>query len=340
MYKRLIRIALTGLLVIYIYSCEKDGANDKVEIVPESSVPDENTPPRASSQSFEIEENAMVGLLIGKIVAEDSENDKLQFTMNTVDGLVLDNNSGELTTAKGAEFLDYETTDTFEFEVSISDGKNSIKTKITLIIIDVEDGPLTNFEKDIITGFKHQILSNSTDFPLFKRSTTAKIYYSGAVTPGLKAVTSSSIQAYNEMFTDGFKIELVNDSLAANVQLYSSTVAELKQKWPGFGELADENPGIGGIAEIGGGRIWIADYAHNKPTMLHEMGHMIGLLHAPTSQCGSLPEENSIMCGGVVKSKFNLSYQFFNPNNFSPSRDNSAVSYFVCSQFLGSPGKA
>lgn len=71
---------------------------------------------------------------------------------------------------------------------------------------------------------------------------------------------------------------------------------DLADKWPDFYELALDNPGLGGIA--GGDQIWIADYAHNAPTLKHEMGHMIGLAHSPQSQC-AFGSDNSIMCGGV-----------------------------------------
>jgi len=38
--------------------------------------------------------------------------------------------------------------------------------------------------------------------------------------------------------------------------------------------------------------------------------------------------------------RYKLHHHLSNPNNFLPRSDNSAVSYFVFSQFLGSPGKA
>jgi len=298
MMKQTIRILIINLLVIMLISCEKD-KEETNETIPEVSKPEENTPPKINSQSFEVEEDASQGTYIGEILAQDDESDPLTFSIPNIEGLILDSNSGELTTAKNADFLDYETNEEFEFEVTVSDGKSSSKTQITLLIIDTDDGPLTNFEKNIVAGFKFQIFSNLTDFPLNKRTNTAKIYYSGLVTSSLRSTASNSIKDFNEMFTDGFKIEVVADSLSANVQLFSSTIEDLNNKWPDFGEVAKENPGLGGIAEIGGGRIWIADYAQNNATMKHEMGHMIGLLHARADHCDGEPELNSIMCGGV-----------------------------------------
>lgn len=296
--KTIVRIILPCFVFGLFNSCSSE-SSAPVEVVREEPKAEENLPPSISGQSFEIEENSVSGTMVGTIAAQDPENNPLTFSMSKIEGLVLDTNAGTLTIAKGADFLDYETNEEFEFEVSVSDGKSSVKTKIVLIITDVDDGPLTNFEKRIIDGFKFEILGNSTDFPLYKWSSTAKIYYSGDVTPGLKAVTSNSIKAYNELFTDGFKIEIVNDSLDANVQLHSSSIADLKELWPDFGAIADDNPGLGGIAEIVGGRIWIADYAQNIRTMKHEMGHMVGLSHSPAGQCGGTAEQNSIMCGGV-----------------------------------------
>ncbi len=297
MKKYLIFILPCIIFVLFI-GCSDD-SSEPVEVIKEEQKAEENAPPTIIGQSFEVEENTISGTLIGTIEAQDAENNPLVFSMSPIEGLVLDSKKGTLTTAKGADFLDYETNSEFKFEVSVSDGKATAKSTITLILINVEDGPLTNFEKGIVDGFKTQILANSTEFPLFKRTATAKIYYSGEVTPALKSVTSGSITAFNELFTDGFKIEITNDSLSANVQLYSSSISNLKVKWPDFGGVADENPGLGGIASIGGGRIWIADYAQNIYTMKHEMGHMIGLLHAPAQQCDGEPEQNSIMCGGV-----------------------------------------
>lgn len=291
-------IILTGIMVFLLNGCSEE-ASEPAPVVKEEPKAEVNSPPSVSGQSFEVEENAASGTLVGTIAAEDAENNPLTFSMTPIEGLVLDATSGTLTIAKGADFLDFETQEEFEFEVSVSDGKASVNTTIKFLITDVDDGPLTNFEKRIIDGFKFEILGNTTDFPLYKWSNTAKIYYSGAVTPGLKAVTSGSIKAYNDLFTDGFKIEITSDSLAANVQLHSSSISDLKKLWPDFGAIADDNPGLGGIAEIIGGRIWIADYAQNIRTMKHEMGHMIGLGHSPADQCGGTPVQNSIMCGGV-----------------------------------------
>ncbi len=299
MKKQTIKILVTSLLLIAIISCEKDEKDTPI-ITPEEEVVEENSSPSITAQSFDVEENAMLGTLIGKIVAEDVDKDKLTFTMNSIEGIILDPTTGELTTEKGAaSILDYETNEKFTFEVAVSDGKSTSRTIITLNIIDIDDGPLTNFEKKIVDGFLVEVLGNSTEFQLFKREGVAKIYYSGDVTSGLRSLTGAGINAYNDLATDGFRIEVVNDSLAANVQLFSGSIEELSNLWSDFGNIAMESDGIGGIAEIGGGRIWVADYAHNKPTVFHEMGHMIGLFHAPATLCGKNDSsENSIMCGG------------------------------------------
>ena len=280
-----------------IVSCSDD-VEEPIIIIKEEPKMEVNKTPTVNGQSFEIEENTISGTLIGSIQAEDPENDPLKFSMPIIEGLQLDTNTGELTITKGAEFLDYETNEEYEFEVTVSDGTSSVKSKIVLIIIDIEDGFLTNFEKSLVEGFKVEVLNNSTDFPLNKWTETAKIFYSGAVTPSLRSITSNSIKSFNELFTDGFKIEIVNDSLSANVQLFSGTIEEVKELWPDFGSVIDENPGLGGVALIGGGRIWIADYAQNLTTAKHEIGHMIGLNHAPANQCNGEFEENSLMCGG------------------------------------------
>jgi len=52
-----------------------------------------------------------------------------------------------------------------------------------------------------------------------------------------------------------------------------------------------------------------------------------------------LRKQNGFKYAGIVIGNRNH-YHAFRPNNFSPRSDSSALSYFVCSQFLGSPGKA
>jgi len=291
---------LSFLLFTFLVNCDSGGSGSETEtetVVPEENpVTESNTAPTFADQTFFVTENPEIGTPIGVIMATDPDGDPLQFLSPEVDGLSLNSVTGEFSVTANSSVADFETNVEFEFEVTVSDGQANRTATITLVIEDTEDGPLTNFEKFILDSFVVQVLFGDTGFPLYKRTEKAEIFLSGSVTPILQNLTESSINEYNAFFSDGFEIGVVSDSLAANVQLYSSSVEDLADKWSDFYELALDNPGLGGIA--GGDRIWIADYAHNSPTIKHEMGHMIGLAHSPFHQCSS-GGDNSIMCGGV-----------------------------------------
>ncbi|WP_299531908.1 hypothetical protein [Ulvibacterium sp.] len=290
-------LCIVGLILINCNSGDSSPTSDSINESPvENPVAEPNTAPSFADQTFLVLENTESGSVIGTLVASDPDGDDLQFLNPDIVGLEIDSATGELSFSPFSPIADYETYVEFEFDVTVNDGQTNRTARITLVIEDIDDGPLTNLEKAIVDSFLFQILFDDIEFPLFKRTEKAEIYLSGSVTPILENITQASVNEYNALFSDGFEIGIVADSLAANVQLYSSSVDDLADKWSDFHELALENPGLGGIA--GGDRIWIADYAHNSPTLKHEMGHMIGLAHSPQSQC-AFSGDNSIMCGGV-----------------------------------------
>ena len=297
------RISIVILLSLILMGCSGEGETPSVKKNEETGE-ETNTKPIISDQDFDVDENSIGGTSIGTIVVSDADGDTVQFVTRSVNGFSINGTTGELKVSPQNDNLDFEGNGEITIDVTITDGKIQSTGTITLNIIDVEDGPLTNFEKEVVESFIFQVPFDETEFPLFKRTENVKLFLSGKVTNNLKDVTQLTINEYNELFLDGFEMGIIEDSLSANVQLYSSTVEELGAKWPEFHELALQNPGLGGIA--GGTKIWIADYAHNIRTVKHEMGHIIGLGHSPSSQCNS-NDDNSIMCGGVGKAGLDFS---------------------------------
>ncbi|WP_276389352.1 Ig-like domain-containing protein [Eudoraea chungangensis] len=292
-------ILLFSFFSIFLFNSCSSSENEVLDnaVIDEADDPiqETNNSPVVMDQSFSVLENNDFQTIIGKIAASDPDGDPLEFL--TADEVEINKDTGEFSLAEnGPYLLDYETNDSFLFDIIVSDGKTSVTARITVQIEDVDDGPLRDTEKRIVRSFMFQVQYDQTDYPLYKRTEKAQMYLSGFVTNQLRSVVSLSIQEYNSMFSDGFEISVIDDSLTANVTLHSGTIEELEFLWPDYYELALRFPGLGGIA--GGDRVWIADYAHNSRTIKHELGHMIGLGHSPVEECG-FGAENSIMCGGV-----------------------------------------
>lgn len=293
-------LALLAFLILLTGCSKSENENPQPQNNPSTSEEpqvSENRAPSITNQEFTVEENSEGGTLIGIVMASDADSDPLSFLQPGTDDIYIDPATGELFIGLNNAVFDFEANEEIVLSISVSDGESQATAEITILITDVDDGPLTNLEKDVVQSFLWQTLYNELDFPLSKRTEPMRLFIDGLTQ---KQLLLSSIDLYNTLFTDGFEIVVVETLEESNVRLLFSGLVTLQTEWPDFYDLAMTAPGLGGIAEINGGRIWIADYANNYPTIKHELGHLLGLDHSLPEQCeGSGWDDNSIMCGGV-----------------------------------------
>lgn len=103
-----------------------------------------NTAPMIEDQTFTLAENSENGTSVGIIEALDLEGDALTFSIisgNTSNAFLLTSSSGEILVTN-SEVLDFETTPTFEFLVSVSDGAFTETATVTIELIDEDETPV------------------------------------------------------------------------------------------------------------------------------------------------------------------------------------------------------
>jgi len=83
------------------------------------------------------------------------------------------------------------------------------------------------------------------DIPLVKKWTDSMyVYVSGTPDTALLTELDDIIKELNSLFTDGFYIEQVTDSLAANYYVFFGEVATYKKQYPEVAHLIQENRGF------------------------------------------------------------------------------------------------
>lgn len=116
----------------------------------------ENQPPSIQAQSFNVAENILDSYVIGTILATDSDNDPLTFSITKNDnGLFEISNSGELSLVQGKE-LDYETKKTHQITVQVTDGEYVSSANITINVTKISS-PVINIPD---VNFKNALLKD------------------------------------------------------------------------------------------------------------------------------------------------------------------------------------
>lgn len=207
----------------------------------------DNTPPTILPQTFEVRENTMWQTPIGTVVASDIENDDLTFSIsegNDDDHFELDEKTGELTIGP-SDYLDFETTPTFNLKIQVSDGAGASEADITINLTD-EDPERFRTEAEVLAGlaqaydlfeefveysylfdavYSNTIASPSTDWDAVHNHTlTASnekvlklwedayelIYLSYNVWDNAHLVTSQNLNGQGEFFVAAAYLQLMN----------------------------------------------------------------------------------------------------------------------------------
>ncbi|WP_421895785.1 cadherin domain-containing protein [Marinoscillum sp.] len=119
-----------------------DGSNTGSVDITITVTDDGNLAPSLSDQTFTINENVSVGIVVATLAANDPEGDVLEYVItsgNTNDAFNL-SKAGELTVAT-AEVIDFEINPEFTLNVTVSDGDLFTQGNVTISVVDVNEAP-------------------------------------------------------------------------------------------------------------------------------------------------------------------------------------------------------
>ncbi|WP_066067107.1 cadherin domain-containing protein [Neobacillus soli] len=97
--------------------------------------------PVADSAVFTVDENAANGTTVGTVTARDTDGDSLSYSIvsgNETDTFALDGATGKITVTDSAQ-LDYETIESYQLTVQVSDGTNTAATSVTIHVNNLND---------------------------------------------------------------------------------------------------------------------------------------------------------------------------------------------------------
>lgn len=267
------------LITILFIACSNDG-NSK-----------DNFPPIIPDQVFSIAENPSSNMSIGTIVANDDNNDNLSFRINTIsnndfrDAIEINISTGEIR-VMDVNFFDFETITSFVGSVTVSDGEFEVNANITININNVEDGPLRNIEKEFIEEYEYLVANfsatSSGSLLNQKWNEGIRVFLDGSVTNQFRDVVNEVITEFNELFTNGVDITLVDSLAESNIHVVMGSKTLIQNIWPdvftsvcqgGFTGFATAFSDIG--LNIFSANIWVDD-GTSIGLFRHELGHVIG----------------------------------------------------------------
>lgn len=101
--------------------------------------------------------------------------------------------------------------------------------------------------RHLVDYFQMVVLASEygADFPLVKKWTkTMKVYMSGSPDPMLEIELKNIVEELNDLFTDGFQIQIVDDSLASNFHIYLGDKSTYSKMYPDVAHLLPDNKGL------------------------------------------------------------------------------------------------
>lgn len=284
-------------IMLSLASCSKDSSNSLLEF--------ENTPPLINPQSFNIDEHAPEGTLIGVVSASDIDDDQLTFSIETQNGLVINESTGEISTSDEL-VLDYEAIQSIAFTVSVFDGQSISEQTFTLDINDIDEYSLLSTEQqELISYFQYLTLWKAPTHgaPLEFSSrwkTPVRLFLDGNLNNEFRTNVDASIAEYNEIFANSdFNIELVETLAEANTHLFYGEMSEVENLWPDMFEVINGGSYSGyaitsnNTSILNDARMWISNSA--EVLFKHELGHVLGFGHS--DKCDS---EKSFLCSSIA----------------------------------------
>lgn len=299
------KVYILGLVIIAI-SCSTDEVSNPLP----NAIP--NAIPFMENQQFEVPENIDDLTTIANLEATDSDGDDLTFKLESDIDLTVNPSSGEVKTTMNS-ILDYETETALSFDVSVKDNKGGEKTAtITINVLDVDDGPLTNLQKSFVDEYiylTYKLSPTASGGSLSEKwQDEVKLFIEGNITTNYQQMVESYLEEFNSFITDGTTLTLVNTVEESNVHLIMGPPSSIQVIWPDMFSLI-ENSSFKGYAlyntnsnyYIFNGRIWVN--SSGTSIFIHELGHILGLGHTSNQYCDSEPL--SFMCS-VTAPEFNI----------------------------------
>ena len=74
--------------------------------------------------------------------------------VESIDAFIIDRDTGELKVLD-SKLLDYETSEILTVEVVVTDGNSQANATITVNVLDIDDGGLSNLQKEFIDEFRY-----------------------------------------------------------------------------------------------------------------------------------------------------------------------------------------
>lgn len=281
-------------------SCSSDSDEIKTEIEQELT----NNQPEIDNQDFQVNEHSAAGTSIGTVAATDKDSDKLTFTIDNESGLEINEETGEISLGNNLK-LDFESSESLDFTVSVFDGKSIIDKDFTLNITDVDEFDLlTGSQKEIVAYFKYLALwqgpHNTEIDQIAKWGEPMKIFLDGTISNEFKTNVESVLEEINGLTAGGsFSISLVETLSESNAHLFFGEASELESLWPDMFEIVNGKTFSGyastngTISSIQSARIWISNPI--EVLFKHELGHSIGLGHSDL--CDT---DKSFMCSTIA----------------------------------------
>jgi len=296
------KVYILGLILLTI-SCNTD----------ESSDSNSNSIPAFYNQEFTVSEDLGGRQTIGILEATDADNDTLTFRLMSDIDLLIDQSTGEIKTTRNS-ILDYETETTLNFNVSVKDNNGGQKTAtITINVLDVDDGPLTNLQKSFVNEYMFLTYWWSPDAKggishSIKWQNEVKLFMEGEISTDYEQRIQSYLEELNALMTDGTTLTLVSSLEESNIHLISGPPSSIQHIWPGIYNLIKDGTFTGwGFYDlntenyISEGLIWVSN--SNSSLFIHELGHVLGFGHQSIQLCGD--GEISFMCSQAAASEFN-----------------------------------